>query len=156
MTEARQRGLEILTGYPADVVAVAAVGHVERSDYEELLIPAVTERIRAEGKVKLLYLIGPHFKGFTTGAAWDDAKLGFLHMGDFARVAVVTDIEWIRLGVRLTAPLMACPVRVFHLAETATARDWICGDEPPDRGGGPAVDVEQKLPLTEDFMAPKP
>lgn len=155
MTEAKLRAIEILTGYPADVVAIEAKGHVERADYEEVLIPAVTARIRAEGKVKLLYLIGPGFKGFSAGAAWDDAKLGFLHMGDFARVAVVTDVEWIRMGVKLMAPLMPCPVHVFHLAELAGAKSWIAAGDLP-KGGGPGVDVTHKLPLAEDRLPPDP
>lgn len=155
MTEATEKAIEILGGYPADVVAIEARGHVERADYEMVLIPEVSARIKAEGKVKLLYVIGERFAGFSAGAAWDDAKLGFLHMGEFARVAVVSDIEWIRMGVKVMAPLMPCPVHVFHLGELEAAKAWISADGPPAQGG-PGVDVTRKLPLTEDKMAPEP
>ncbi|WP_127902645.1 STAS/SEC14 domain-containing protein [Solirhodobacter olei] len=155
MTETVERSLTILTGFPADVLAVEARGHVGRSDYEEVLIPAVRDRVKAEGRLKMLYKIGPGFEGFSAGAAWDDAKLGFLHMGDFARIAVVADIDWIRMGVKLMAPLMACPVHVFHLAEIEAAKDWISSNEGPGHGG-PEVDVQRKLPLGEDMMPPQP
>jgi hypothetical protein len=155
MTSAQQPNIEILPGYPADVLAIAAHGYVTRADYEEVLIPAVTAKIAAEGKVKLLYLIGEGFEGFSAGAAWDDAKLGFLHLGALARVAVVTDIDWIRIGTKMFAPLMPCPVHVFHLAEMEAATVWISDNshEPPHE---PGVDVTHKMLLTEDMMPPNP
>ncbi|MDE3079135.1 MAG: STAS/SEC14 domain-containing protein [Paracoccaceae bacterium] len=155
MTDQAKHALEILPGYPADVVAIEAVGHVTRADYEEVLIPAVLATAKAEGKVKLLYLIGARFAGLSLGAAWDDAKLGLLHMGDFARVAVVSDVDWIRVGLKMFAPFMPCPVHVFHTAELAAAKDWITAADVP-RKGRPGVDVTHKLPLAEDKMPPNP
>lgn len=151
----RPHAMRILEGYPADVLAVAAEGHITRADYDEVLIPAVTARIKAEGKVKLLYVIGEGFRGYSAGAIWDDAKLGFLHLGDFTRVAVVTDVGWIVGSVRLFAPLIPCPVQVFALAEIEAAKAWIAenGHEPP---AGPGVDVTHKLPLSEDRLPPNP
>ena len=49
---------EVLGGYPADVVAVSAHGRIDRAAYEETLMSLVEERIKAEGKVNLLYEIG--------------------------------------------------------------------------------------------------
>lgn len=153
MTDDTKRSIKILTGFPEDVVAIEATGHVEASDYEEVLIPEVENRIRREGKVKLLYVIGAGFKGFSAGAAWDDARLGVRHMGDFARLAVVSDVDWIRMGTRMMAPMLRCPVHTFHLAELEQANAWILSDDKP---GGPEADVTRKLPLTEDMMPPQP
>lgn len=155
MTHKTQHALEILPGYPADVVAVEATGHVTRADYEEVLIPAVLSTAKVEGKAKLLYIIGERYAGLTLGAAWDDAKLGILHMGDFGRVAVVSDVDWIRVGLKMFAPFMSCPVHVFHLAELEAAKDWVTATD-PGHPGGPEVDVTHKLPLTEDKMPPNP
>lgn len=142
---------EILDGYPADVIAISARGKITREDYETVLIPAVERVAKSQGKVKLVYVLGPAFEGYTAGAAWDDAKLGFLHMGDFARIAVVTDVEWIRLGVKMFAPMMPCPVRLFHVGETSVARDWITKDS-PEAEHAPGVDADHKLPTLEDKM----
>ena len=81
--------------------------------------------VKASGPARLYYELGEDFHGFSLGAAWDDAMVGLRHLSDFARVAVVTDIGWIRSGTALFAPLIPCEVRVFPLAERAAARAWI-------------------------------
>lgn len=153
--QTREHALEILSGYPADVLAVAANGHVTRADYEEVLIPAVEAKIKSQGRVKMIYVVGEGFAGYSAGAVWDDAKLGFLHLGDFARVAVVTDTGWIASSVRLFAPLVRCPVHVFPLSGLDAARAWIAEDRPPP-AAGPEVDATHKLPLAEDRLPPDP
>ncbi|WP_102225569.1 SpoIIAA family protein [Acidimangrovimonas sediminis] len=142
---------EILAGFPADVVAIEARGKITRADYEEVLIPAIARVVAAEGRAKLLYVLGEGFEGLTAGAAWDDAKLGILHMGEFAKVAVVTDVEWIRLGVKMFAPMLRPPVHLFHLSEMEAARSWIRNDhpEPPHVA---EVAADHKLPTLEDKM----
>ncbi len=149
----REGHFAILDGFPKDVVAFEAIGFIGREDYEETLIPAIRSRVQEEGKVKLLYIMGDAFEGFSAGAAWDDAKLGLLHMGDFARVAVVTDKEWIRIGMKLFAPLVAAEIRVFELDELDAAKAWITSNHPEeDAGNGAAID-HPVLPL-EDKMPP--
>lgn len=154
MTKDQSGSFSFAEDYPADVIAVAAHGHLKREDYERDLIPKVMERIRAEGRIKLIYEIGPDFAGFSAGAAWDDAKLGFLHLSDFAKIAVVTDHEWIRLGTKMFAPLISCPVHLFHLSERAAAKDWICSnvEAKPHK---PGVDATHKIPTLEDRIPPE-
>jgi len=146
---------EILEGFPADVVAIEAHGLIDREAYEQTLVPLVEERIEREGKIKLLYVIGEDFKGFTAGAAWDDARLGLLHLADFARIAVVTDVEWIRLGVKLFAPLLRGRVRLFGLAEMEEAKRWICENRPEPEDEIP-VAADHKIPPLEDKIPPVP
>ncbi len=147
---------EILEGFPADVVAIEAHGLIDREAYEKTLIPLVEERIEREGKVKLLYVIGEDFKGFTAGAAWDDARLGLLHLADFARIAVVTDVEWIRLGVKLFAPLLRGRVRLFSLSELEEAKRWICENRPEPEEDAIPVAADHKIPPLEDMIPPVP
>ena len=73
---------------------------------------------------------------------------------DFARIAVVTDPEWVRIGVKMFAPLIPCPVHLFHLTERAAAQDWICANG-PDRPHRPGVDATHKIPPLEDRIPPE-
>ena len=116
---------EILDGFPDDVIAFRAEGEITREDYEETLIPLAQEKIKAHKKIKLLYWIGEGFKSFSSGAMWDDARFGMTHLGDFSKVAVVSDVEWVRMSVKAFAPLLPAPVQVFHNAEIDDAKKWI-------------------------------
>ena len=123
--EVRSGNFLKLDGYSDNVVAFRAEGTITRDDYEETLIPEVEKKIKANGKVKLLYWCGEGFKGFSAGAMWDDARFGLMHLGDFLKIAVVSDIEWVRQSVKLFAPLIPAPVQVFHNADIENANHWI-------------------------------
>jgi len=144
MSAQKSGRFEILDGYPADVVAVSAHGRIDRAAYEQTLIPLIEKTVKTEGKANLFYRIGEDFTGFSAGAAWDDAWVGLMHLGDFVRIAVVTDVEWIRLGIKLFAPLMRGRVRLFRLDEADEAGDWIRTDV-PSAPPGPMVAADHKI-----------
>ena len=139
---------ELLDGYNADVLAVAALGKITREDYEEVLIPVFESLTRDEGKAKLLFIFGDDFAGYSAGAAWDDAKFGCLHLRDIAALAVVSDKAWLRFGVKTFAPLIGCPVALFHGHELEDARKWI-NEWKHEPKGRPEVSAERKLPILD-------
>jgi SpoIIAA-like len=117
--------IELIKGFPLQVVAVNCSGHVTRHDYEEVLIPAVEARLKAQEKVRIFYRIGPEFSGIDPGAVLEDMKVGFSHLSRWERIAVVTDVQWIRLAIKAFAFLIPGALRFFHVADEATARTWI-------------------------------
>ena len=119
---------QVLGGYPDDVVALLADGIITHDDYEKTLIPIVKNKIRIHGKIKLLYWCGEEFKGFSAGAMLDDAKFGLMHLGDFLKIAVVSDIEWVRQSIKLFAPFISAPIQVFHNSDIENANRWIIED----------------------------
>jgi len=116
----------VLEDYPDDVAAFRAEGLITADDYEEVLIPVIEAKIDAVKKVKLLYWCGEDFEGFSAGAMWDDARFGLAHLGSFAKVAVVTDMDWLRKSVKFFAPLIPAPVQLFANAQIEDAKRWIC------------------------------
>jgi stage II sporulation SpoAA-like protein len=154
MTNAQQRGeITLLEGFPSDVVAARATGFIDRSDYEGTLIPVIESRIRENGKVKFLYVLGEDFAGFSAGAAWDDARLGLMHMGDFARIAVVSDKDWVRIGMKMFAPFVAAEIQVFAVRDLDAAKAWIVSNKPESRSG-PGVAADYAIPPLEDKTPP--
>ncbi len=154
MSDKKSGHFEILEGFPPDVVAISAIGRIDRAAYEKQLIPLIEEHVAREGKVNLLYILGPEFEGYTAGAAWDDAKLGLLHLTDFARIAVVSDIEWIRLAVKMFAPLLKSRMRLFHLSELDQAKEWIQAYRPEQDDDKIEVAADHKIPPLEDMTPP--
>jgi len=117
--------LTVLSDFPDDVLGVSASGEVTARDYQEVLIPAVRDRLGRRKTLNLFYRLGADCSGFSAGAIWEDTKIGLAHWNGWGRIAVVTDIKWIADAVRLFAPLFHNPVRVFGNAQEQAARDWI-------------------------------
>jgi SpoIIAA-like len=117
--------IEVLPGFPDNVVACAAKGQITKQDYEQVLIPNVERALARSAKIRCYYELTPEFKGFDAGAAWEDARVGIEHLTRWERIAVVTDVEWIRLATNAFRFLMPGKVRVFSLAESGEAQRWV-------------------------------
>lgn len=117
--------IQPLEGFPPRVLAFACKGHVTKRDYETVLIPAVDEALKQEGKVRLYYQVDADFTGIEPGAMWDDFKTGLEHLLRWERIAVVADVEWIRYSIRAFGFLMPGDVKVFALNEAETAKEWV-------------------------------
>lgn len=124
--------LEQLDGLPTRVVGIEAKGEVTAHDYQTVLVPAVEEKLAQFKRVRLLYVLGDEFTGFTGAAAWEDAKVGMRHFTDFERIAVVSNTEWVRHMVRAFGFAIPGEVRVYAGDDLDQARAWVA--EPPSRG----------------------
>jgi hypothetical protein len=117
--------IELIPNQPDNVVALAAKGKVTGSDYETVIIPAVEAALVDNDKIRLLYYCGPEFTSFDAAAAWDDARVGLMHLTHFEKVAVVTDHDWIKDSVKVFGFMMPGQVKVFSNAQLADAQKWV-------------------------------
>jgi hypothetical protein len=128
--------IEMLEGFPDGVVAAVAKGRVTKRDYDEALIPAVEAAFRRREKVRCYYELGREFSGMDAGAAWEDFRIGIGHLSGWERIAVVTDVDWVRLAINAFRFLVPGEIRIFPTSEVAEARRWIVADltrdSPPD------------------------
>lgn len=124
--------LEVLKDLPDHVLGLSAKGEVTADDYRRVLVPSVESRLSRHKRLRLLYVLGDAFTGFSAGAAWEDAKVGMRHFTSFERVAVVSDADWIRGMIRAFGFVLPGEVRVFDGDDADDARAWIC--EPASHG----------------------
>jgi hypothetical protein len=117
--------IEEITGLPEGTLGFRISGNVTGSDYDSVLTPAVEQAIEKFDRIRLLAQVGPDFKGYNLDAVWDDTKLGLRHWNGFERVAVVTDVGWIRMGVKAMSFMMPCPVQLFGIDQLDDARRWL-------------------------------
>lgn len=117
--------IKVLTGFPDNVVACSGEGHITRKDYEDVLIPAVNAALGRHAKIRVYYELGPAFSEIDAGAAWEDFKIGVEHLSRWERMAVVTDVGWIRLALGAFRVFMPGQLRIFAASETSKAREWI-------------------------------
>jgi hypothetical protein len=117
---------EPLSDLPDGVIGFEAVGEVTPDDFKHAFIPAIDEASK-RGKIRLVFLLGERYTGFSPGVVWEKAKLRVEHFGDWERCALVTDIEWIQHIVRLFQWMMPGTLKLFPLSELEAAKAWAGG-----------------------------
>jgi len=117
--------IEMLEGLPEGVVGAVAKGRVSRKDYDEILIPAVEAAFKDREKVRFYYELGREFSGIDAGAMWEDFRVGIGHFSGWERIAVVTDVDWIRHAINAFRFLVPCETRIFPTSAAAEARRWV-------------------------------
>jgi len=115
-----------------NVLAFRAGGRIEKSDYEEVLEPAVHRMLEERGELRFVYVLGDGFEGYTFGAGWEDAKLGIGHLTKWKRCAVVTDREGLRHFIGAFRWMMPGDLKLFHTAEEQAALEWAASDDDGD------------------------
>jgi hypothetical protein len=113
--------LELIEGLPKNVVGIAASGKVTMQDCRDVLVPAIQKSRKWHDKIRLYYEINSRFPG----SAWEDLDLGLEHASCCERVAIVTDIGWVRLTVKAVRFLIPAKIRVFSSGEAEEGRAWI-------------------------------
>jgi len=117
--------MELLKDFPGNVVAVSSSGQITRDDYSKVLVPAVEKALAENEKVRLYYQVGPDFSGMDPGAMWADTKVGMGHFLRWDKIAVVTDVEWMRMSIKGFGFLMPAEVQVFSIADASKAKEWV-------------------------------
>jgi hypothetical protein len=120
--------LRPLPDLPSGVLGFEAVGEVHSDDYRDVLRPAI-DSAAASGGVRLVYVLGPEFDGYSAGAAWQDTELGLSHVSAFERIAVVTDVGWVEHLVNGFGWMVPGELRRFALADRDEAVRWAAGAE---------------------------
>ena len=102
--------IRIVEGLPDNVVGIVAKGRVTNEDCNKVLKPLMESSLKRHDKVRLYYEIGCRFPG----AAWEDLDIGIERMPQWERVAIVTDVGWIRHTVNVLRFLIPGEIRVFR------------------------------------------
>ncbi len=117
--------IERLDDLPPGIDGLRASGTVSEADYEAAVRPLLEDAARTHRRLRILYHVGPAFDGYTLGGAWADVRLGLRHLEVFERVAVVSDVLWIRAVLRLAGAALPCPVAIFAEAQWDAALTWL-------------------------------
>jgi hypothetical protein len=114
-----------LSDMPDGVIGFEASGMLRAEDYRDVLLPAV-ERAGAAGDLRVV-IVFPKFDGMTPGALWEDLKMGIDHLRGWKRIALVTDVEWMRQMTTLFGWMTPGEVEHFPMARRADAVAWAAG-----------------------------
>ncbi|HYB47486.1 MAG TPA: STAS/SEC14 domain-containing protein [Streptosporangiaceae bacterium] len=121
-----------LSDLPPGVVGFEVAGTLNAEDYRGVVLP-VLQRAYAGDEFRFVIVI-PEFHGMTGGAVWQDLKVGVEHLHAWKRIALVTDIVWVRHMTELFGWLTPGEVEVFPLAQREEAIAWAAGSDGPESG----------------------
>lgn len=116
--------IKVLQNMPPGTLGLEAVGTVTEDDFRVVLVPAVQAAL-ARGDTRLLYVFGDDFDSFSLQAAWAQARALAGHRKSWAKVAVVSDEDWIEHGGEAFDWLMPGDLRVFDDDDLDEARAWL-------------------------------
>jgi hypothetical protein len=118
-----------LADLPAGVIGFEISGTVHADDYRDVVLPEV-QRAYASDEFRFVIVI-PEFRGISGGALWQDLKVGVEHLHAWKRIALVTDIDWVRHITALFGWMTPGDVEVFPLAQREEAIAWAAGTADP-------------------------
>lgn len=88
-----------------------------KADYDTVLLPVVMNALKKHNKVRLYYETATDFTRIDAGAVWEDIKVGMEHFMRWDRIAVVTEVEWLRHTMQFFSFLMPGEMKMFPLAQ---------------------------------------
>jgi hypothetical protein len=121
--------IKVLDGMPAGVIGFEASGKLTKADYADVLAPALAAAAQAGGKVRVLLDFRGEFDGMEAGAVWQDMKVGVNNWNAWERIALVTDHDWMRNGLRMFAWAVPGDVKAFDADDLDDALEWLTGED---------------------------
>jgi hypothetical protein len=111
----------ITIDHRASLVAVAVLGEFTLADFKEFE-ELVLYKVKFDGPVDLLFDLR-EMADFTVDMAWEEIKFSRQHGGDFRRIAIITESQWVAWSAWLEQLFVSADLRVF--ADDAEARNWL-------------------------------
>lgn len=117
--------ITLITELPDHVVGLLADGQVTRQDYAAVVTPALKAALERHDKVSIYYELSPSFTGIDFGAGLEDFFLGITHLLRWKRIAIVTDIEWMKASASFFGHMIPADIGTFSVSERDSARAWV-------------------------------
>jgi hypothetical protein len=117
--------LEMIPDLPGRIVGMRARGRVSAADFRDVFLPALAVPGPAEGKLNLLYVAGPDFEGYETGAAWDEGKRSARASLAFGKIAFVSDRALYGDAVNAFGWAIPAAAMVYRFADIDRAIAWL-------------------------------
>ena len=117
--------IKVLNDFPDEVAGFSGEGKVTGKDYENVLIPAIEEKLKTHKKIRLFYQLGEDFDRFDLAAMVDDAKVGMKHLSAWEKIAFVSDHHLINGFVKFFGYILPYKMKVFKNSELEEAKNWI-------------------------------
>lgn len=122
--------IRLLSDMPTGVLGIRVSGQLTGAELRDIK-PMITEHLEAGREIRIVEIIDDDYHGFGPGGLVEDLKLGLgtvlPHRSAFARIAIVTDQDWITRTLHAISWLVPGELRVFGLDKIDRATRWAAG-----------------------------
>ena len=114
---------------PDCVVALEVVGRLENIDYEDVVIPAIDDRLDRPGELRFVFVLAEEAERPDEGALLDAAVVHLsevLHRetSRWRRCAIVADPEWLQQGNSMLRWMLPGEVELYAPSAVDAAMAW--------------------------------
>ena len=120
--------IEAIEDMPPGTLGVRVWGDVTGADYTDVLMPALRRAVDDHGELRLVFQTSPdaHFTAGMMGAdITRGLPFGVEHWSAWKRMAVVTDVEWLRHAMHAFGWMTPGEVRLFSSGQLEDAKVWV-------------------------------
>src|SRR4029453_388965 len=96
--------LQPIADLPQGVLGFEATGQIDASDFRDVMMPAV-RAVWERGEEVRIVLVFERWEGMSSGAAWEDLKVGMKNLTKWERIALAPALHWMIPAPRLLAGL---------------------------------------------------
>ena len=114
----------ITVDFQNGIVSATVLGEFTLDDFSEFEEFLIAQDLFEQHPALLFDLT--EMAGFTVDMALEEIKFSRIHGGDFTRIAVVTDSQWVAWSAWLEQLFVSADVRVFDNA--AEANTWLTAE----------------------------
>lgn len=115
----------LLSDAPENVVAFRATGEVTKSDYEQVVIPAIDALVQKQGKINFMLIVDTAMKNFSIGALLQDLGVGLKHFTRWHKMAIVSESGGVIKFTDFFSYIAPGEAKGFTHAEIDEARRWV-------------------------------
>ena len=119
--------LQPIADLPEGVLGFEASGEIQPSDFRDVLMPAVRDVWERGDEIRIV-LVFERWDGMSSGAVWEDLKVGMKNLTKWKRIALVTDLDWMITVTSLFGWMTPGELKRFPVAELDQAVAWAAGD----------------------------
>jgi SpoIIAA-like len=124
--------IETIPDMPAGTFGFRAHGNIAPQDYRDVVLPPLRGAVQTDEQLRVLIAVGPEFRE-EPATIWEalkaDVELGIRHRQAWQRVAVVSDMGWVRRASELFAWMMPGELRAFSEHELEAAKGWLAAEQ---------------------------
>ena len=125
--------IRLIDDLPDNVFGFEAVGEVRTGDHKTILDRAVDAARESHDKIRLPYVLGDDFDGYSGGAMCEDTKIGMSHLSKWEKIAIFTDHKTCQDGAKAFGWMTPGEVKVFAVANLTSAEAWAAQQRTPRR-----------------------